>query len=226
MKEKVDYILGIETSGPPTGLSVINRKGSTLFEVFNGKRFAHSELLNVMLKDGLSWVNLSLEDIGLVAVSIGPGYFTALRAGLSMAKALSFSLSIPLVGVSTLLALVQGITATSIGQIAIPVIDAQRGNVYAQTFLWNGERWIEHGEPGVFAPKDLKVRYPTAIFVGGGAEIHPELKPTPIQNPFVPLPSTIAKLGFLMYKEGKYHNACKLEPLYIRFADVKKKKVQ
>src|ERR687893_458572 len=66
-----------------------------------------------------------------IVVGTGPGSFTGLRMGLATARALAFSLDLPLAGVSTLDALAAGAPG------ATPVIDARRREVFA---LLGGER--------------------------------------------------------------------------------------
>lgn len=73
-----------------------------------------------------------------VAVSMGPGSYTGLRIGLSLAKGLCFGLKIPLIGINTLkLLAVAGMFATmdfDENQIYIPLIDARRMEVYTAVF--------------------------------------------------------------------------------------------
>ena len=87
-----------------------------------------------------------------IVVGIGPGSFTGLRMGLVTARALAFSLELPLAGVSTLEALAAGAPGST------PVIDARRSEVFA----------LVDGEPVVLAPADLPVAERRA-YVGDGA---------------------------------------------------------
>lgn len=78
----------------------------------------------------------TIESLGGIAVSLGPGSFTSLRIGVATVKGLVFGLDVPVVGVSTLQAL-----ALAAGKGDAPVIatlDAQRGEVYAAAFEGDG----------------------------------------------------------------------------------------
>jgi tRNA threonylcarbamoyladenosine biosynthesis protein TsaB len=95
---------------------------------------------------------LRADDVEAIVVGRGPGSYTGLRIGLVTARTLSFSLSVPAAGVSTLAALAAGEPG------AAPLIDARRSEVFANV----------DGEPSVLAPEDLLVE-PGRTYVGDGA---------------------------------------------------------
>jgi tRNA threonylcarbamoyladenosine biosynthesis protein TsaB len=84
-----------------------------------------------------------------IAVGIGPGSFTGMRMGIAAARGLSLALDVPVAGVSTLAALLEGAPG------ALPVIDAGRREVFT----------LLGGEPSVCAPD----RVPVGLCVGDGA---------------------------------------------------------
>lgn len=110
-------VLGIETSCDETGASVVKdgieilsntvasslefhkRYGGVVPEI--ATRY-HVEVIDYVVKDSLKKAETKLKDIDLVAVTRGPGLVGSLLVGVSFAKALSYSLNIPLIGVNHL----------------------------------------------------------------------------------------------------------------------------
>jgi len=93
-------ILGIETC-LPSGLVFLGKEEGVLVSC-NLPAHSSSRYLVPAVESVLREVNLSIDKIDALVVSKGPGSFTGLRVGISLAKSLSFSLELPLVGVATL----------------------------------------------------------------------------------------------------------------------------
>jgi len=81
-----------------------------------------------------------MKDVRAVAISLGPGSFTGLRIGLSLAKSLAFSQEIPLVGIPTLECLA---TATPLEGIICPLLNGYRGCFYGGFFQKGGKTVIK-----------------------------------------------------------------------------------
>jgi tRNA threonylcarbamoyladenosine biosynthesis protein TsaB len=85
----------------------------------------------VMAEAGWAWPALDM-----LAVALGPGNFTGLRAGIAVARALSLALDRPALGIGTLEAVAQGVAAQAPlqGRAILVVMDARRDRIYAQGF--------------------------------------------------------------------------------------------
>ena len=139
-----------------------------------------------------------------IVVGIGPGSFTGLRMGLATARALAFSLDLPLAGVSTLEALAAGAPG------ATPVIDARRREVFA----------LVDGEPVVLAPGDLPVRS-GATYVGDGAVHYRET--IEAAGGFVPPDESelhLPRARFHAQLAGEFGPPELVQPMYLRVPDV------
>ena len=94
-----------------------------------------AEALLPMIEAVLRMAALSYPDLDLIAATIGPGTFTGLRIGLAAARGLRLASGVPLVGVTTLEALAESVPLSArLGRGLLSVIDARRGEVYAQAF--------------------------------------------------------------------------------------------
>lgn len=115
------------------GISVAVAEGSTIRASFRGGADDKAaEALPGLLRKALDMAALHLADLDRVAVTLGPGGFTSLRAGLAFAKGLAMGAGKPLLGFTTLEALA---AAASDGKAPVAsVIDAKRSEVFMQVF--------------------------------------------------------------------------------------------
>ena len=97
-------ILAIETSSNICGVSLI-KNGTFIDSIDEAKSKQHAEVLPKLYKKLKSRTEFSLRKIDALAISIGPGSFTGLRIGLSFTKGLAFSKNLPIIPISTMLAL-------------------------------------------------------------------------------------------------------------------------
>lgn len=124
-------VLGIDTSGENLGLAICY-DGRLLYSCLSKPGLRHGEILQKVTANFLSDNRIGFRDLTGVSVTIGPGSFTGLRIGLTAAKGYSYSLQIPLAGVSALLA---GAHAYSnFSRKVMVVIDARRKEFYWAIF--------------------------------------------------------------------------------------------
>lgn len=96
--EIIKPILAIETSEKLCSAAIM-LKEDDYFELSIQQKNIHSEKLMEMISTLFNNADVDLKDLSHIAVSIGPGSFTGLRIGLSVAKGLAYGADIPLVPV-------------------------------------------------------------------------------------------------------------------------------
>lgn len=126
-------ILHIETSTSVCSVAV-SQDAHNIFvkEEFEGP--SHAVLLGVFVDEALSFIDSRGIPLDAVAVSCGPGSYTGLRIGVSMAKGICYGREIPLIGIPTLEVLsVPVLLFHELPDDALlcPMIDARRMEVYA-----------------------------------------------------------------------------------------------
>ena len=92
----------------------------------------HAEALMPLIERVMKAVPGGFSSLGRVAVTVGPGSYTGLRVGLSAARAIGLAAGIPVVGVTTLSALLAPQLALNGEDAVVAAIDARHGAVYLQ----------------------------------------------------------------------------------------------
>ncbi len=130
-------ILSIETSTDVCSVAV-SQDGTCIFEKEDSSGPNHAVKLGVFVDEALSFIDSHLIPLDAVAVSCGPGSYTGLRIGVSMAKGICYGRSVKLLSVPTLHLLCVPILLREQIQeenaLLCPMLDARRMEVYAQLF--------------------------------------------------------------------------------------------
>ena len=129
-------ILHIETSTEACSVAV-SEDGLAVFSKEDLKGPSHAVQLGVFVDEALSFVDSHGMPLDAVAVSCGPGSYTGLRIGVSMAKGICYGRNLPLIGLPTLEVLcVPVLLHHDLPEDALlcPMIDARRMEVYAAVY--------------------------------------------------------------------------------------------
>jgi len=123
-------ILSIETATSTCSIAITKGK-----EVIAEQNYyldkSHSALLPSIIEELLANCAIAKNELSAVALSEGPGSYTGLRIGTSVAKGLCFALEIPLVPISTLEALAFSVASDPLKEYVLcPMLDARRMEVY------------------------------------------------------------------------------------------------
>lgn len=126
------YILNIETATEVCSV-VVSKNEQIIFQREETKGPSHAALLGQFVDDALKELRSENIKLDAVAVSSGPGSYTGLRIGVSEAKGLCVGLDIPLIAISSLRIMANGILKKNdVGSdtLLCPMIDARRMEVY------------------------------------------------------------------------------------------------
>ena len=159
-----------------------------------------------------------------IAVALGPGGFSALRVGLSVAKGLAATCSLPLVGVGTLE--LEAFPYLGSGMPVCAMVEAGRGEVAAAVF---GAEEADVSEERIWPPEELLELFsePT-IFCGEGAAARVSLirerlgKQALIVDPAVPPGRlwSLAAIGWQRIASGDIDEPAGLQPNYLRMPSI------
>lgn len=164
-------LLAISTSAGTVGAAVVDESGVLAAEEVDSDR-AHAELLPSVVARALATSSTGFDDVGCVAVDVGPGWFTGLRVGIVAAKSFAEVLCVPVVAVGSHEVLAA--TSRTDRDLVVPVTDARRGEVAWSVFDAGDGRQLVAERVG--APEEcaqsVNGRGQSARLTGAGAVRH------------------------------------------------------
>jgi len=219
-------ILCIETATSVCSVALCDRERIISFRE-NTEGLSHAALLTVFINEILSEQNIKAGELEAIAVSKGPGSFTGLRIGVSVAKGIAFRASIPLIGIDTLVSMFHGVspetrkrfnlTGTS---LFCPMIDARRMEVYYALIGNDGKMTRETGAgiitPEYFndIPSDTKI-----LFFGNGAGKCRDLISRPdiyFDDTFRISAQNMRIPAYKAFDSGSFEDVAYFEPFYLK----------
>lgn len=212
-------VLAIETSGPIGSVALLDGRELLVEQTLELGR-KHAQALVPTIQRTLAKQERKAADVGLVAVSIGPGSYTGLRVGVVCAKVFAYAVNCPLVAVDTLLAIAcNAPPETSLIEV---IADAQRGDVFAGRYeqITSGQ-WSRLGEVRVVPAEVWAAELTDSHTVSGpgldkfGAFTEGKCRALPAESR-VPHASQIARLGVNLLAAGDTADPWAVEPLYLR----------
>ena len=216
-------ILNIETSTNVCSVAV-SQDGACIFEKEDHSGPNHAERLGSFVDEALSFTDNHAIPLDAVAVSCGPGSYTGLRIGVSMAKGICYGRGIKLLGVPTLEILCVPVLLREMieeeNALLCPMLDARRMEVYAQLFdrslhevrpihadvvkADTYKEWLDKGPvyflgDGAMKCKDV-IKHPNAHFIEG----------------IVPLAKNMLPLAEKRMAEQKFEDVAYFVPFYLK----------
>ena len=185
----------------------------------------HSKRLLGSIDWLLQTIDLSISDIGVLAVGTGPGSFTGLRIGMATAKGLAQGTGLPLIGISSLDAVAAGIRSERLVCVAM---DARKKEVYCCFYrVRSGGEVVRCSQPAVMAPEALAALIEEPVTMAGdGVGVYIDLFSELLGDKAEMLPristSPAVAIGFLAEgarAAGDYLDLDAAGPDYVRSSD-------
>ncbi len=129
-------IICLETATNLCSVALCNDAGVISLRESNDLK-SHASMLTVFIGEILKEAGIKAMDLDAVAVSKGPGSYTGLRIGISVAKGIAYAASIPLIGIDTTLSMFYGTSRKT--SLYCPMLDARRMEVYYAVYNSKGE---------------------------------------------------------------------------------------
>ena len=216
-------ILNIETSTNVCSVAV-SQDGSCIFNKEDHEGPNHAVILGVFVQEALSFIDSHAIPLDAVAVSCGPGSYTGLRIGLSMAKGLCYGRDVKLIAIPTLelmcVPLLLGEKINEENALLCPMIDARRMEVYSQFFdrALNEVRSISADIVENNTYDDILAQQPVYFFGNGAEKCHEVLTHhnAHIIEGIVPLAKNMYPLAEKRMANEQFEDVAYFVPFYLK----------
>lgn len=216
-------ILNIETSTNVCSVAV-SQDGSCIFNKEDHEGPNHAVILGVFVQEALSFIDSHAVPLDAVAVSCGPGSYTGLRIGLSMAKGICYGRDVKLIAIPTLelmcVPLLLGEKINEENALLCPMIDARRMEVYSQFFdrALNEVRSISADIVENNTYDDILAQQPVYFFGNGAEKCHEVLTHhnAHIIEGIVPLAKNMYPLAEKRMANEQFEDVAYFVPFYLK----------
>ena len=221
--------LAIETATNNCSVALLDEE-QVVSELLLTRPRSHAEFLVPMIEQALQMAAKQADDVGLVAVSMGPGSYTGLRIGVSTAKGFAYATNAALVGVPSLDAVAHAVAEHAEATDAIVVaFGARRNEVYAAVYdaapraviappaavpLSELGEWVSTGDRRLWVAGDATER------------VLKELQPvfTARAAPIQPNAAAVGRVGLQLFHDHGAADLTAFEPFYLKEFVAKKQK--
>ena len=219
-------ILGIDTATDQVSVAIGGHEG-VLGSVAVARGRRHAETLTPSIEFLAAQTGVGLDEIGVVAVDVGPGLFTGLRVGIATGKAMAYALRVPMIGVASLDLVAFPLRET--GRLIVAAVDARRGELFFAFYrpVPGGVQRI--GDYRVGSSRDLAseivARGEECLLVGDGARRYADdfegLSRVRVADQEVAHPSatSLVQLAHAQALREEFIQPWEIEALYLRAPD-------
>ncbi|QTF72247.1 tRNA (adenosine(37)-N6)-threonylcarbamoyltransferase complex dimerization subunit type 1 TsaB [Arthrobacter woluwensis] len=186
---------------------------------------SHAEVTAPAVAGLLEETGLTGNDLDAIIVGVGPGPFTGLRAGLTVARTLGFAWGLPVHGVMSLDAIAAEAVDAGAPERFLVATDARRKEVYWALYTHDAGAPVLLDGPHVQLPAEVPLgellgdaaARGTAVY-GAGAGLYPEALP-PVEGFAHTQPGAVALGKLALQRLARGEQLLDTEPLYLRESD-------
>lgn len=222
-------ILSIDTSNYALGIGLIDND-QVMGEYISNIKKNHSVRVMPAIQTLMNECNVKPTELTKIVVAKGPGSYTGVRIGVTIAKTLAWTLNIPITGISSLGALAASAGRYFNGYIS-PLFDARRGQIYTGLYQFNDGKLSTVIEDQLVLSVNWAARLREVereiLFVGNDLSLHEQVMKETLGDKAViaaitehnPRPGELALLGRNLLAEDLHS----FVPNYIRLAEAEAK---
>lgn len=232
---KNTHILVLETSTNVCGVALVSLMASQpprLLTQEHHERGEHAERILPMVESLLAEAAITRADLSAIAFGQGPGGFTGLRVACGVTQGLAYALNIPVIAVSSLLAVAASAEPVE-DQMEVVALDARMGELYVAAYRFHQQQWETVNEAMLLDVQHLALWIQQLVLqqgVKGGVRLHgdamaafpalteqlvqvPNLRLEPVSQPTV---AHVAALALQAFEQGDTIEPEQAMPLYVR----------
>ena len=218
-------LLSIDTSNYALGVALLDGN-QVIGEYITNLKKNHSVRVMPAVETLMKDCDVKPSDLSKIVVAKGPGSYTGVRIGVTIAKTLAWTLNIPLTGVSSL-----EVLAASAGRyfegVISPIFDARRGQIYTGLYQFSEGKLLTKNKDQLVLSKEwaaeLKEMSEKVLFIGNDLPLHRETLEEILGTQAVfaeitehnPRPAELALLG----RDKEVEDIHSFVPNYIRLAE-------
>lgn len=183
----------------------------------------HTQRILPMVDELLRQAEIKINDVDFLVFGRGPGSFTGVRVGVSVAQGLAMGANLPVVAVSNLKTMAEEAYQTLGASKVVALIDARMNEVYFAQFEKNGEEWNEVVEEQVCSPEKAiaQIHLSDNVFVVGTgwaaySQFSEQNLPLVVSEITLPSAQYMLSLAEVEIKKGNTQSALAIEPVYLR----------
>ncbi len=212
-------LLFIDTSSKNCS-ALIADDGQVIAERFEANTRSHAQLLPVFIDELFQQTKLERSELSALVVSAGPGSYTGVRIGMSVAKGMCFTLDLPLIALDSLSCMAEGMIdiTTENDAVYIATMDSRKGEIYYAAMDDKGQI-LSPSQPAVVKDLTWDKWIGKKVFIAGNTK--DKLQDSPCSLILTRLPidysaKNYIKSAFERFEKGIFDDLVYKEPNYLK----------